>query len=65
MRTFAIAFLLGFSVAVGGCATAPAGRAANVCGDPCAMLSCPSAFVCMVDSHCAARCQPEGIKPGP
>jgi len=47
-----------------GCATVPVANTSNACGDPCANLACPSAFFCTVDSHCAARCQPEGMKPG-
>jgi hypothetical protein len=47
-----------------GCATVPVAGAASACGDPCASRSCPSAFICTVDTHCVARCQPEPVKPG-
>jgi len=35
-----------------GCATLPATGAASQCGNPCATLSCPSAFTCWVDARC-------------
>jgi hypothetical protein len=48
-----------FGVSLAGCASLSA--APSPCGDPCASLSCPSAFVCSVD-HCMARCQPVPAK---
>jgi hypothetical protein len=62
MKVTRLVALLGLMLA--GCATVPGARASNACGDPCANLACPSAFVCTVDAHCAARCQPEAMKPG-
>jgi len=47
-----------------GCASLSTAAAARQCGDPCASMSCPSAFSCQVDAHCAARCQAEAFKPG-
>ena len=47
-----------------GCATLSTAGAASQCGDPCASVSCPSAFSCQVDAHCAAHCQAEPWKPG-
>jgi hypothetical protein len=63
MLLVALRLVLG-GCALGGCATFPAAHGGNACGDPCANLACPSAFVCTVDAHCAARCQPEPVKPG-
>jgi hypothetical protein len=45
------------------CATTSNGPPAS-CGDACARLVCPSAFVCVTDGKCVGRCQPEGMKPG-
>ncbi len=30
-------------------------------GNPCATLSCPSAYACRVDNKCVARCEAEGV----
>jgi hypothetical protein len=59
----AVAFALAFAPLLG-CATASLPRSPSACGDPCARLSCPSAFYCSVDSNCSARCMPEPIQPG-
>jgi hypothetical protein len=63
MKTL-LAISLAISLAQMGCATVPLGGAGNACGDPCASRSCPSAFICTIDAHCVARCQPEPVKPG-
>ncbi|HSZ82756.1 MAG TPA: hypothetical protein VLA14_10770 [Polyangia bacterium] len=52
------------SVWLAGCASLNGGPAVAACGDPCAAVSCPSAFSCQVDGHCVARCQAEPLKPG-
>jgi hypothetical protein len=59
-----VLFALVASVLLGGCATLNGGSAVAQCGNPCAAISCPSAFFCQVDGNCIARCQAESFKPG-
>jgi len=58
--------LIGLAFTFMSCATVPSSPVSSysACGDPCATRSCPTAFVCTVDTHCVARCQPEPVKPG-
>lgn len=35
--------------------------AAQSCGNPCASLTCPSAYTCSIDAHCGAHCEPERV----
>ncbi|HET6151288.1 MAG TPA: hypothetical protein VFH68_27370 [Polyangia bacterium] len=60
--------VLSFLVSIGvtGCAQTPlpAGPTppSQSCGgNPCASLTCPSAYSCRVDAHCRASCQPERV----
>jgi hypothetical protein len=47
-------------LAAAGCGTlAKPVSTAGSCRNPCASLSCPSAFTCDVDAQCRARCVPE------
>jgi hypothetical protein len=36
----------------------PAAAPAQACGDPCATVSCPSAFRCTWNTQCIVRCEP-------
>jgi uncharacterized protein YcfL len=51
------------SALLAGCASLNGGTAVAQCGNPCASLSCPSAFTCQVDGQCVARCQAEPLAP--
>ena len=52
------------SVLLAGCASLNGGAAVAKCGNLCASVSCPSAFTCLVDGSCVARCQAESFRPG-
>jgi hypothetical protein len=60
----ALFLIVAGSLSLAGCASLSTAAAARQCGDPCASMSCPSAFSCQVDAHCTARCQAEVFKPG-
>lgn len=58
-----VRFAFALALALAGCGGLPKPpvAASASCGNPCASLSCPSAFFCDVDGQCRASCKPEPV----